>query len=225
MKKFIKSKIDHNETTSTPTILADPPSKVGSKKIMPDVQPPLPLGPPPPDEKPNLALKLKEEIEDVEYQIPWFKVSENSSVGGEESETLNQEKRRRELNAAEETDASQSKPMCRDFIRGMCTRPGTKCKFIHKCDVSQLVGVYVFCKNFQNCVCTRQNCKYVHATVFEEQNFYRTGLLPPHALKHYKKVNILAPPPPPPPVGKISMRLALRRPLFFALLTFLKCMH
>ncbi|CAK1588574.1 unnamed protein product [Parnassius mnemosyne] len=201
MKKFIKSKIDHNETASrsTPTILADPTPKVEREKIMPDVQPPLPLDPPQSGEKPKLALKLKQEIEDIEYQIPWFKVSEDSLLEGEEStDTLNHEKRRRELNGAEETDASKPKPMCRDFIRGRCTRPGT-CKFTHKCDVSQLVGVYTFCRNFQNSVCALPNCKYVHATVFEEQHFYRTGELPPHALAHHKKVNILPPPPPPPP--------------------------
>ncbi|CAG5039184.1 unnamed protein product [Parnassius apollo] len=190
MKKFIKSKIDHNETTSrgSPTILAEPPPNVGRERAMPDVQPPLPLDPPPPDEKPNLTLELKQEIEDIEYQNP----------GEESSETLNPEGVTAELNGAEETDGNKPKPMCRDFIRGRCTRPGT-CKFSHKCDVSQLVGVYTFCRNFQNCVCTLPNCKYVHATVFEEQHFYRTGELPPHALAHHKKVNILPPPPPPPP--------------------------
>ncbi|XP_045783690.1 zinc finger CCCH domain-containing protein 10-like [Maniola jurtina] len=95
----------------------------------------------------------------------------------------------------EETPTDQT--ICRDFIRGNCKRE-RNCKYAHKHDLSQLEGVYTFCRNFQNSVCTFANCKYVHATVFEEQNFYRTGVLRAHAL-HHKVNDMLQPPPPPPP--------------------------
>ncbi|CAG5039202.1 unnamed protein product [Parnassius apollo] len=190
MKKFIKSKIDYNARTSrgSPTILAESPPNVGKEKAMPDMQPPLPLDPPPPNEIPSLTLEPKQEIEDIEYPIP----------GKESSESLNHEGVSAGLNGYEENDGNKLKPMCRDFVRGRCTRPGT-CKFSHKCDVLQLAGVYTFCRNFQNRVCIRPNCKFVHATVFEEQHWYRTGELPPHVLGKHKMVNILPPPPPPPP--------------------------
>ncbi|XP_068617283.1 uncharacterized protein [Battus philenor] len=188
MKKFIKSKIDHNETTNrvTPSTSSEASCQISKQeRAKPEVQPPLPLDPPPPDKLPNMNLTLKKEIEDIEYQSPSEESSESMNHG------LNDNK----PSDGEETE--KSRPMCRDFIRGKCMRPGT-CKFSHKCDISQLFGVYTFCRNFQNSVCTLPNCKYVHASVFEEQHFYRTAELPPHALAHHKKVNILPPPPPPP---------------------------
>ncbi|XP_050665054.1 salivary glue protein Sgs-4-like [Leptidea sinapis] len=74
------------------------------------------------------------------------------------------------------------KGICRDFIRGTCNREGT-CKFSHNCDSStDLVGVYTFCRDYQTKKCRYlSRCKYVHANIFEEQRFYRTGYLPPHA--------------------------------------------
>ncbi|CAH2034868.1 unnamed protein product, partial [Iphiclides podalirius] len=214
MKKFIISKIEHNETTNratptatTPTATTpEPPSTPNSSKqdaLKPEVQPPLPLDPPPPDKPPNMSLTLKEEVEDIEYNSP-----------GEEpsSDTMNHSEStidRSKTNGVDE--AEKSRPMCRDFIRGKCIRPGT-CKFRHQCDVSQLVGIYTFCRNFQNSVCTLPNCKYVHATVFEEQRFYRTGELPPHALAHHKKVNILPPPPPPPEEAPSDIQTMFNNP-------------
>ncbi|XP_014366262.1 pollen-specific leucine-rich repeat extensin-like protein 2 isoform X1 [Papilio machaon] len=192
MKKYIRSKIDHNETTSraSPPSPSDPyaSSYVIKENVKPEVQPPLPLDPPPPDEPPNMDIELKKEIIDSDYQSP----------GEESPDALSQDGADLKSNDDDDDDDSDKpKPMCRDFIRGTCTRPGT-CKFSHKCDISQLYGVYVFCRNYQNSVCTRPNCKYVHASVFEEQHFYRTGELPAHALAHHKK-HILPPPPPPPP--------------------------
>lgn len=91
--------------------------------------------------------------------------------------------------------------MCRDYSRGTC-RKGASCRFAHKLILSQLPGVYTFCRNFQNAVCTLPKCKYVHATIFEEQHFYRTGHLSPHTLSHLKKRNAQQQPPPlPPPKG------------------------
>ncbi|XP_013146494.1 PREDICTED: zinc finger CCCH domain-containing protein 10-like isoform X2 [Papilio polytes] len=190
MKKFIRSKIDNDETSSrsSPPSPSDPnaSSNMPKEKVKPEVQPPLPLDPPPPDEPPNMEIELKKEIVDTDYQSP----------DEEASEALNQNESDIKPTDDDE-DSGKPKPMCRDFIRGTCIRPGT-CKFSHKCDISQLIGVYTFCRNYQNSVCTRPNCKYVHASVFEEQHFYRTGELPAHALVHHKK-HIMPPPPPPPP--------------------------
>lgn len=170
-------KITKNETMA--------PSRGQQDRVNREVQPPLLLGPPPPDKPPTMNITLKETADNQEYSSP----SEQSSYAIKASELTGHES-----NEAEDTD--KSKIMCRNFIRGKCMRPGT-CKFSHKCDISQLDGIFTFCRNFQNSVCARPNCKYVHATFFEEQHFYRTGELPPHALAHHNQVNILPPPPPP----------------------------
>ncbi|XP_045458136.1 uncharacterized protein LOC123668447 isoform X2 [Melitaea cinxia] len=185
MKKFIQSKM-HIETTNraTPNAATDPPPapNIGRK---PEVQPPLPLDPPPPDSPVYLNVQVKQEIEDTNYQS-----------GCERSpELVNQEPQSNgDTNTAQEK-SPEKKKICRDYIRGTCIRP--TCRYAHKYDVSQLEGVYTFCRKYQNSVCTYANCKYVHADVFEERHFYRTGILPPHALAHHKQV--LQPPPPPPP--------------------------
>ncbi|XP_013179497.1 PREDICTED: uncharacterized protein LOC106126398 isoform X1 [Papilio xuthus] len=197
MKKYIRSKIDHDGSTSR----ASPPSPsdiyaasyVIKEKVKPEVQPPLPLDPPPPDEPLNMDIELKKEIVDTDYQSP----------GEESPDALSQDGTDLKSNDDDDEDSDKPKPMCRDFIRGTCIRPGT-CKFSHKCDISQLFGVYTFCRNYQNYVCTRPNCKYVHASVFEEQHFYRTGELPSNALAHHKKP-ILPPPPPPPQEAPLNI--------------------
>ncbi|CAH0715975.1 unnamed protein product, partial [Brenthis ino] len=187
MKKFIKSKIDHSEITyrATPSAAPDPPPPPNisrAQKVKPEVQPPLPLDPPPVDTPLNLNIQIKQEIEDLDYHM----CDKSPEIEAETSQ------------GSKNTQEKSKMPICRDFIRGTCKRQGT-CKFVHKYDVSQLVGVYTFCHKYQNSVCTYANCKYVHASVFEERNFYRTGILPPHVLAHHRKVNVLQPPPPPPP--------------------------
>ncbi|XP_034839158.1 uncharacterized protein [Maniola hyperantus] len=197
MKKFIKSR---SETTimgapAPPALGAPdppPPPNLGRMEVhhmlrpdwqRPEVQPPLPLDPPPPDYIPN--LQVKQEIVDTEYE------ANNSSLRQEGQE----------LNPTDQ-NVDHSNEICRDFIRGTCKREGT-CKYAHKHDLSQLEGVYTFCRKFQNSVCTFAHCKYVHATVFEEQHFYRTGVLPAHVLQQ-KMNNMLQPPPPPPPEDPVQ---------------------
>lgn len=90
--------------------------------------------------------------------------------------------------------------MCRDFIRArhfIFFIIILIIKFSHKCDTSQLDGIFTFCRNFQK---TRRSLK--RAALL---HFYRTGELPPHALAHHNQVNILPPsqPPPPPPEGRL----------------------
>ncbi|XP_045784521.1 uncharacterized protein LOC123880438 [Maniola jurtina] len=194
MKKFIKSR---SETTTSgapvPVALSapvpPPPPNLSRMDLRPDwqrpeVQPPLPTYPPPQDFIPN--LQVKEEVVDTEYET-----NNVSQAQGGQEET-----------PSDQNSEQSSSEICRDFIRGTCKREGT-CKYAHKHDLSQLEGVYTFCRKFQNSVCTFANCKYVHATVFEEQNFYRTGVLPAHAL-HHKVNNMLQPPPPPPPEEPVA---------------------
>ncbi|CAG9558112.1 unnamed protein product [Danaus chrysippus] len=173
--------MDHIEVTNHTA--PDPPPNVCSTSSS-EVQPPLPLDPPPPDE--IFSLKVKKEMDDSKF--------ENGS-SEETSETHNNEVVNgvNGLNGSQQEITEKSKvTICRDFIRGSCKRPGT-CRYAHKYDLSQLVGVYTFCRKYQTAVCTFPNCKYVHASVFEEHHFYRTGVLPPHALAHHKKNNAVQP--------------------------------
>lgn len=74
--------------------------------------------------------------------------------------------------------------VCRDFLRNVCTR-GNRCKYKHpRCeeepkDIIQLrPGGMVFCHDFQNTVCTRLSCKFVHRSRQDEDYYKLTGELP-----------------------------------------------
>ncbi|XP_063546725.1 uncharacterized protein LOC134754360 [Cydia strobilella] len=226
MKKFIKSKIDFTEncnqshyhgTEHSPTNTSpEPITSLEEQKALLEkakhAQPPLPLEPPPTTPI-DFSLPHKQEIEDHGYQSrlrsPTLNLHETSEVSS--------------LSLPTDYDTSQveasvkpEKTMCRDYIRGTCSRAGT-CVYAHELILSQLPGVYTFCKNFQNTGCTFPYCKYVHASIFEEQRFYRTGEI---ALAHHKKPppapmpTVLAPPPPPPPEEPAPVPLPVGVPMF-----------
>ena len=152
-------------------------------------QPPLPPNPPPPD-SPPMIINLKQEIEDDDYK---------GSTSTEISSDFSQSEEIKATAAVIKTDNSEEKPgvtMCRNFARGTCKK-GAACIFAHELILSQLPGVYTFCRNFQNSVCSFPKCKFVHATVFEKEHFFRTGYLPPHTLAHLKETTVVQQPPPP----------------------------
>jgi len=77
--------------------------------------------------------------------------------------------------------------VCRDYMRNVCTR-GKKCKYNHpeKEETSAastlLQDSIVFCHDFQNrndCS-RRQHCRFIHCRKEEEEEFKRSGFLPPH---------------------------------------------
>ncbi|XP_063547636.1 formin-binding protein 4-like [Cydia strobilella] len=196
--------------------------------VKPVVHPPLPLEPPPPDKLPVMPVPIKNEFIENDYpdqesgqESPNLSTAELSTAELSTAELSTAELSTAELSTAElsaaETEESSLRlneehdsqaaetpkvTVCRDFIRGTCVRVG--CRYAHQRDLSQLMGVYTFCRNYQNKVCTLPLCKYVHASVFEEQEFYRTGVLPPRAQYHLKKPFYMLPPPPPPPLPEVN---------------------
>jgi cell division protein FtsB len=73
--------------------------------------------------------------------------------------------------------------ICRDFIRGVCGRK-KRCKFQHPNaqSLNQLVQCnpekkYAFCHDYQNKICERQSCKYIHCSSEEEQQYLKSHLL------------------------------------------------
>ncbi|XP_072931441.1 uncharacterized protein [Epargyreus clarus] len=197
MKKFIMSKVDNTETSnrSSPNNQQDAPvaSHMDSAvRIKPEVQGAADaLDPNNADGSAAINVATKVENERDEYQAAAegdsgepFPRQETTAMTADYEASNNEQPGRKE---------PESTIMCRDFVRGTCKRPGT-CRYAHKCDTSQLFGVYTFCRNFQNKICTLPNCKYVHASIFEEQEFYRTGKLPARVLTQKS-----LPPPPPPP--------------------------
>lgn len=69
--------------------------------------------------------------------------------------------------------------ICRDFQRGFCDR--ARCKFKHeKSSDSTSTPTLVFCHDFQNNSCPRPTCKFIHCSVAEEEQYKKTGELPPH---------------------------------------------
>lgn len=82
---------------------------------------------------------------------------------------------------------SPNENVCRDFMRNVCTR-GKKCKYSHpetkeaNPAATLLQDSIVFCHDYQNrndCS-RRQQCRFIHCRKEEEEEFKRSGFLPPH---------------------------------------------
>lgn len=95
--------------------------------------------------------------------------------------------------ASASATTSANNNICRDFMRNVCTR-GKKCKFTHpegkeegggpgsQEEAALLQDSVVFCHDFQNRNdCNRRhNCRFIHCRKDEEEEFKRSGYLPPH---------------------------------------------
>lgn len=151
-------------------------------------EPPLPVDPPLPsaaDAHPPLVVPKREVIDDA---------SENSSNADHKPIKVDND-----ILQNMKVEPIKSEEMCRDWVRGTCTRDS--CRYSHVHDLSQLPRVYKFCHDYQNKGCVLSKCKFVHATVHEQEVFIRTGVMPPHALAHLKGQNCppQSPQPPLPP--------------------------
>ncbi|XP_071498224.1 zinc finger CCCH domain-containing protein 10-like [Diadema antillarum] len=67
--------------------------------------------------------------------------------------------------------------VCRDFLRNVCKRGG-RCKFRHP-EQAEIKQEMQFCHDYQNKMCTRGNCKFIHCSKEEEEYYHQTGDLPP----------------------------------------------
>ena len=82
--------------------------------------------------------------------------------------------------------------VCRDFLRNVCRRGKKRCRYLHPDDVDpNAIGVtngvcrttFLFCHDYQNGQgCKRDECKFLHCTVEEEQYFKLRGKLPDHVI-------------------------------------------
>ena len=91
--------------------------------------------------------------------------------------------------------------VCRDYLRNVCRR-GKNCRFKHpdttEPDMMMNPGSggggnssnnnrggskdnFVFCHDYQNRECRRENCRFLHCSKQEEEIFRATGKLPAHA--------------------------------------------
>lgn len=77
---------------------------------------------------------------------------------------------------------------CRKYIWGICDRLPTECKFKHVRDTYYMKKVLRFCHDYQNNVCRRRNCLYLHTTKEEEMIFFTTGNLPQCLIDRYVKL-------------------------------------
>lgn len=171
MKKIILSNFcAHQSPSEEVPQKADQEAGASKEADEPPFQPPLPIGPPPPDSPTRIQIK-KEKLDDG-YDVPDCKPIFD-------------------VKCKQEVTPVDSRPMCRRFARGTCTS-GSACIFKHEIDLNQLrTGrIYKFCWDFQNKECNRPVCKHLHATIFEEQHYYRTGYLPPSALAHQGPDNV-----------------------------------
>ncbi|XP_060800343.1 microtubule-associated protein RP/EB family member 1-like [Amyelois transitella] len=129
------------------------------------VQPPLPPDPPPPTYAPNVVFKKDDGYE-----------SHASAITQPKQEVDEQEDKSKIVKQLEEKP--KKKELCRDFARGNCM--WNPCKKSLEMDLTQLDQVNDFCIDFANDKCKRLNCRFVHATTFEKESYFRTGYLPPH---------------------------------------------
>ncbi|KAM3968729.1 uncharacterized protein ACR2FA_000239 [Aphomia sociella] len=177
MKKYLKFKFEEAgkmlEQSNLNVAIDEATQKITEQKdkVKLVLQPPLPPNSPPPDSPPSFTLK--KEIEDV-YEVN----SEEKNVESEEYA----------VGVGSEPEKPK-KTMCKDFVRGTCKR-GESCIYAHELDLTQLRGVYKFCRDYANGKCKRPLCFFVHATTFEKEEFFRSGYLPPHTLNHIKEGNM-----------------------------------
>ena len=77
----------------------------------------------------------------------------------------------------------QNVTICVDFIRGFCSK-GTRCPkphvdYVESGDDREILAKLKFCHDFQNRgMCTRSDCKFLHVTRREEDEFLLTGTIP-----------------------------------------------
>ncbi|ESN99357.1 hypothetical protein HELRODRAFT_142412, partial [Helobdella robusta] len=74
--------------------------------------------------------------------------------------------------------------ICRDFMRNACNR-GNACRFRHPDnEETRLISddsnpkEIIFCHDFQNNICKRNDCRFIHCTREDENTYKITGLLP-----------------------------------------------
>ncbi|RXG73331.1 Zinc finger CCCH domain-containing protein 10 [Armadillidium vulgare] len=90
-------------------------------------------------------------------------------------------------NNSDNGNGNSDDKICRDYLRKVCNR-GMRCKFIHPKDDSvvnqqQNKRDLVFCHDFQNGLCSRTSCRFIHCTVGEEDYYLSTGHVMPHILE------------------------------------------
>lgn len=85
--------------------------------------------------------------------------------------------------------------ICVDFIRGFCSK-GTRCPkphvdYVESIDEREILSKVKFCHDFQNRgMCRRsQDCKFLHVTRREEDEFLLTGTVPQSVFKRMREWN------------------------------------
>jgi hypothetical protein len=66
--------------------------------------------------------------------------------------------------------------LCRDYMRNVCRR-GRRCKFSHP-DKQKPQPDLIFCHDYQNKLCSRGSCRFIHCSRDEEDLYRSTGELP-----------------------------------------------
>ncbi|KAL1116652.1 hypothetical protein AAG570_005124 [Ranatra chinensis] len=72
-----------------------------------------------------------------------------------------------------EEEGDVDRPICRDFLRKICSR-GDSCKYYHP------ENKLVFCHDYQNGKCKRNDCIFIHCSRDDEYHYNQFGQLPPH---------------------------------------------
>ncbi|XP_059053813.1 zinc finger CCCH domain-containing protein 10-like [Achroia grisella] len=161
--------------------VADRPSNTVTEiNRMNFLQPPPPPPPPPPPLPPPLPPNSPPRDTPLDIKQEWYDFDSATKSNPEYP------------SVSEFCCKKESKPkkiMCKDFIRGKCTL-GDTCIFEHALDLSQLEGVYKFCRDYSKGICQRVCCYFAHASASETENFFRTGYLPPHAISHIQWNNV-----------------------------------
>merc|ERR1712004_109362 len=110
----------------------------------------------------------------------------SNEANGDEAETSQEGSSN--LESSTNATNGDKESICRDFMRNVCTR-GKRCKYAHPESKGEtnnaatlLQDSIVFCHDFQNRNdCSRRhNCRFIHCRKEEEEEFKRSGYLPPH---------------------------------------------
>jgi len=79
---------------------------------------------------------------------------------------------------------SKAQPICRDYLKNNCTR-GLDCRYLHPDEEDEYnprPKLLSFCHDYQNGICMRYPCKFLHCSSQEEKYYFKTGELPERIL-------------------------------------------
>lgn len=105
-------------------------------------------------------------------------INEESTTNGQKDDNQQQESQTEQQQTAATTNGRSNSNVCRDFLNNVCFR-GSRCRYYHPPEMGGATEPkkeeFKFCNDYQNRGCNRENCRYVHCTRADVDDYEQTG--------------------------------------------------